>query len=326
MIQINQLINRQMNEGVYPGANWAFIEGENVQTFHQGYAQILPFKEKLKENMLFDMASVTKVVCTGMVVLKLWENGLVDIDQPFSLYYPSFLDEKVTLRHLLTHTSDINPFIPHRDELSAHELKEAYNHLKSGDNIGKTFAYTDTGTVLMGFMIEEIYQKYAQEVFQELILTPLKMKESRFQPISPPSLAVPTQLTTTRGMTHDPKANKLGKHAGSAGLFSTLNDLIQFVKEVFFKQTFLKKETISLLLQDYSPLKNANRSLGWDLKAENYLFHTGYTGTFLLVNPVEQKAFIFLSNRVHPYDLREEYLIARDELVNLYLTNNVDLA
>lgn len=323
--EINNLIKKQIRNGIYPCANWAFLQDGKVERYLEGFAQIKPEKEYLRENMLFDMASVTKVVCTGTVVLKLWEDGKLDLEKPFRVYYPSFQDEKVTLRHLLTHTSDIDSYIENRDRLNAKELRKAYNYLKSGENIGKIFKYTDTGTVLMGFMLEEIFGKSAQAVFQEQVLTPLQMDDSGFQPIEPKSLAVPTELSKKRGLirgeTHDPKAYVLGKHAGSAGLFSTLNDQINFTKKMFFEQSYLKSETIDSLLKDWA--KVFKRSLGWDLKEDKkghlYLLHTGFTGTFLLANPKNKRAFIFLSNRVHPENHRLEYLSARDELLKLYL-------
>lgn len=92
----------------------------------------MPDVEILEENTLYDMASLTKVICTTTIVLKLIEEDKVDIDTPLHHYLPEFLDEKVTIRELLTHTSDINPYIPNRDQLNQDELKSAILALKSG--------------------------------------------------------------------------------------------------------------------------------------------------------------------------------------------------
>ncbi|MDR0921224.1 MAG: beta-lactamase family protein [Lactobacillales bacterium] len=321
------LVEKQIKEQVYPGASFAFLRGEKVETHVLGLAQTVPKTEILLENMLYDMASITKVVCTTNVLLKLWEVGKIDIDVPFQVYYPSFEDERVTIRHLLTHTSDINPWIENRDNLSASELKEAFNHLKSGENLGKVFKYTDTGTVLLGFMIENLYGKNAQEVFQQEVLLPLDLSASQFQPVQPTKRAVPTEIHPTRGLirgwTHDPKAYKLGVHAGSAGLFSTLQDMVHFVQGEFFKKEYLLPSTIDSLLQDYTPTGDLGRSLGWDLLEnkthEPILFHSGFTGTFLLIDVLHQEGFVFLSNRVHPENHREAYLRTREELIATYL-------
>ncbi|SJZ79546.1 CubicO group peptidase, beta-lactamase class C family [Pilibacter termitis] len=321
----NALIREQMQQGVFPGASWAFLDDEKEQKHVEGLAQVVPTKEILRENMLYDMASITKVVCTTSLILKLWEQGEIDLDVPFRRYYPSFLDEKVTVRHLLTHTSDINPWIENREKLSANELKEAFNFLKSGENVGEIVKYTDTGTILLGFLLENIFQMNVQSAFQQFVLDELEMNNSCFQP-APIELSVPTENHVTRGVirgwTHDPKAFVLGESAGSAGLFSTLDDQIKFVRKVFFEQSYLKPATIEKLLHDQTPSGTLARSLGWDLRQnkqeEPVLFHTGFTGTFLLVDVRNQRAFIFLSNRVHPENHRQAYILSREELVAKY--------
>ncbi|MDR2465633.1 MAG: beta-lactamase family protein [Streptococcaceae bacterium] len=325
MKKTNACIQQQMDSGIYPGANWSFFTPYTRKDFLRGFAQIYPSKEGLRENMLFDLASLTKVIATTTIVLQAWERGEIDIDAPFRRYYPSFQDGVVTIRHLLTHTSQINPWIENRDELSASELRKAFNSLQHEEEIGKKVLYTDTGTVLLGFMIEELYQKDLISVFQEEILNPLGMNSTFFWKV-PASNAVPTELHSKRGLirgeTHDPKAFTLGIHAGSAGMFSTLNDVCTFVQKVYFDYELLKKETIFSLIKDFTPDKKGGRSLGWDLiegkDAAPFLFHTGFTGTFIFIDVVHQFAFVFLSNRVHPKNDRAEYLESRDQLLKVF--------
>lgn len=88
--------------------------------------------------MLFDVASLTKVVGTTTVILQLVEEGKIILDQSLQTYYPSFQDSNITIRHLLTHTADLQGYIPNRDQLNAQELKDAYNHsFHAGKAIGK---------------------------------------------------------------------------------------------------------------------------------------------------------------------------------------------
>jgi CubicO group peptidase (beta-lactamase class C family) len=85
---------------------------------------------------------------------------------------------------------------------------------------------------------------------------------------------------------------------------------------------FLSEKTIENLSQNYAPKSDKARSLGWDLiEYENryLLYHTGYTGTFMILDILAKEGFIFLSNRVHPVDRRDDYLKVRDKLVNIYL-------
>ena len=103
-----------------------------------GLAQVKPTKEQLTSAMLFDVASLTKVVGTTTVILQLVEEGKIILDQSLQTYYPSFQDSNITIRHLLTHTADLQGYIPNRDQLNAQELKDAYNHsFHAGKAIGK---------------------------------------------------------------------------------------------------------------------------------------------------------------------------------------------
>lgn len=313
-----KMIQSKLKEAIFSGVIYQFIEADKQETQVLGYAATLPQKEKMTQQHLFDVASLTKVICTASVVLRLWEQGELEMDAPLQRYLPAFQNQQITLRHLLTHTSDIQTWIENRDQLSAEELRQAYLTLQPGDSLGKKVLYTDAGTILLGFMLEEIYQMPATEIFQKEVLLPIGMTESQFPPVIHEQI-VPTQRINgqiMKGETHDPKARVLGKHAGNAGLFTSLNDIHRFVK-TYFDASYLKAETIDWLLQDQTPSGKDQRSLGWDLK-ERMLFHTGYTGTFLLMDPRKNQAFIFLSNRVHPTDEREEYIKHRDEIISKY--------
>lgn len=330
-----QLIQEKMPT-VFPGAVLRFIAGETQETHVFGQAALLPKTEPMTKDHLFDLASLTKVVCTTSVLLKLWDQGKIEMEAPLTRWLPAFKDDQVTIKHLLTHTAAINTWIPHRDQLDAAALRKAYLQLESSDTIGQTVSYTDTGTILLGFLLEELYQKPVTEIFQEEVLTPLGMKNSGFPPFPPSQLPmiVPTQQqpdgSILRGITHDPKARVLGNHAGNAGLFSTVDDLTLFVQLLLANgqqqgAPFFSEKVMQALAHRQTPESTKPRTYGWDLLGAPYqLFHTGYTGTFLAVDIPNKKAFIFLSNRVHPVDHRESYLGHRDEILQCYLKETAE--
>lgn len=307
----------------FSGAVYCFIAPGKEEIKVLGDASLVPQKEKMTQKHLFDVASLTKVICTTTVVLRLLEKQAIFLDDSLQKHLPQFQDKRVTLRHLLTHTADLNSWINHRDQLSKEELKQAYLSIQAGDKLGRQVQYSDTGMILLGFMLEELFQESATSIFQKEVLTPLQMKDSSFSPKKDKKIVPTEQLTSgkiLKGETHDPKARVLKEHAGNAGLFTTIGDLIKFVRVYLQETNFLDKGTIRSLLQDQTLLKNGNRSLGWDLKDTNkVLFHTGYTGAFLAVDPIAQQAFIFLSNRIHPRDYKTSYICYRDELIDCYL-------
>jgi len=321
----------EMLEGnVFPGATYTFIDKDETETQLIGSAAILPEREDLREGMLYDVASLTKVIVTTTLLLQLHEEGEISFEDPVRAYLPAFPSDAVTIRHLLTHTSDLKGYIKNRDALPAEKLAAALTALEPGENLGEKVVYTDTGLILAGFIIEKLTGKSVAENFEQRIKQPLAMMDSSYQPTDP-MRCVPTQNHPTRGVirgvVHDPKAVILGGHCGSAGLFAPMQDLIRFSKMLLHfgeweGQRILRKETVQALLRDWGIVPDQPRSLGWNLfqDGEDFvLWHTGYTGTFMILDPNHQKGFLLLSNRVHLEDRRPEWIAVRDELVAIYL-------
>ena len=253
-------IQEYLKAKAFPGVCYAIIDQEKVIHKHFGYASVIPKKRVMTEDTLFDVASLTKVVCTTTMILKLMEQGVIEIDQPLKQYLPAFCDGSITLRHLLTHTADIVTYIPNRDQLNQQELMQSYLTLNAGDNLGKVVKYTDAGTILLGFMLEEIFQKPVTTIFKEEIFEPLQMTNSQFPPLNPQFSIAATEYTLC-GQTHDPKARVLAEHAGNAGLFTNLADLLKFTQMYLNEgrlpdgRTFLQRETIAQLYQEQTPNK-----------------------------------------------------------------------
>lgn len=297
-------IKEQLKAGIYPGASLALYQAGRWQEFYFGLAD--PQEKKATQaGLVYDLASVSKVVGVGTLAAFLYVQGKLELDLPLQHYYPAFHREDVTLRQLLTHTSGLDPFIPNRDQLTAPELKEALNHLKVLED--KTFRYTDVNFLLLGFMLEEIYGQSLDQIFQSQIFQPWGLAETGFGPVPG---AVPTVRGVKDGQVHDPKARVLGIHAGSAGLFSTLRDL-----EIFLEH-YLQDDFADHLTQNFSKEPGKRRSLAWNLE-DDWLDHTGYTGTFIMYNRKEQEAAIFLSNRTYEKDERAQWILDRNQLMDL---------
>ena len=302
--KIFEKIEDQIEQGIYPGASLALYQASQWQESYFGLAD--PQEGKVTQaGLVYDLASVSKVVGVGTLAAFLCEQGKLDLDLPLQEYYPAFHREDVTVRQLLTHTSGLDPFIPNRDQLTAPELKAALNHLIVLED--KTFRYTDVNFLLLGFMLEAIYDQTLDQIFQSQIFQPWGLTETGFGPVP---VAVPTVRGVQDGQVHDPKARVLGIHAGSAGLFSTLRDL-----EIFLEH-YLEDDFAANLTQNFSKEPGKRRSLAWNLEG-SWLDHTGYTGTFIMYNRKEQKAAIFLSNRTYEKDERAQWILDRNQLMDL---------
>ncbi len=323
------LLHSLVKRHIVPGVSYAMIHQGSMQSEVFGLQQIVPQRQQLRSGMLYDVASLTKVVCTTPMILKMVEEGKIFLEEPIQHLLPRFRGSRVTVRHLLTHTAAITGYIKDRDQLNGSELITAiYEQMYSGDNVGKHVHYTDIGFILLGQIIERFYQRSVQEVLAAEILIPLRLQESTFDPL--PDFCVPTTFDHKRGLikgvVHDPKAYVLGRHCASAGLFMSLNDLTKYCSWLlgeYGKTPILSEKMIEYLFADQTPTNTGGRSLGFDLRYDPQnrpcLYHTGFTGTFILIDKQNQDALVVLTNRVHPDQKNDEFLRDREHLIDVYL-------
>ena len=78
----------------------------------------------------------------------------------------------------------------------------------------------------------------------------------------------------------------------------------------------MKDDFAENLSQSYSPLEDKERSLAWNLEGD-WLDHTGYTGTFIMCNRKKKEAAIFLSNRTYEKDERAQWIIDRNQVMEM---------
>ena len=302
--EIIQKIEQQIEAGIYPGASFAYYRDGEWSDCYFGEANP-EIGEQTCQGLVYDLASVSKVVGVGTVLTFLWHQGELDIEKSVTEFLPDSDYPDITIRQLLTHSTDLDPFIINRDQLSAEELKEAMFHLNRREK--RAFLYSDVHFLLLGFLLENYFEKDLDQILQEQVFDPWKMKETQFGPVSS---AVPTVRGQKAGVVHDPKARLLGKHAGSAGLFSTVKDLKIFLEH------YLQDDFADGLSQNFSDLSDKERSLAWNLEGD-WLDHTGYTGTFIMWNRKKQEAAIFLSNRTYEKDERAQWILDRNQVMDL---------
>ena len=321
-------IRELMNNGVYPGFSVAFIEGEEVEKIVEGTLTKESDAKLVEEGLFYDLASVTKAFVTSTLLVQMVEKREINLDESITKWFPN-ADEKVTFRHLITHTSGLWGYIENRNELAPEELIEALASLPVTETFHYTVKYTDTGFVLAGIMLEKEFGKPIADLFDERIARPLKLTAT-YGPV-PSEECVPTAFEERRGRllqgeVHDPKASILQRRCGSAGLFATLDDCITLVQLYLHDGKlgdveYCSNEMMQSLLKDWTPTRQAGRSLGWDIDQvgeQIWLRHTGFTGTTVLMNLATKRAMILLTNRIHQYEDTPSYNRLREELIQFY--------
>ena len=109
---LDAAINLAIREDKIPGA--VVVVGHNGQVVYRkayGSRALLPAKEPMTPDTIFDIASLTKVVSTTTCMMKLFEQGKIQFDEPVTTYLPEFQggQSPITIRQLMTHFSGFRP-------------------------------------------------------------------------------------------------------------------------------------------------------------------------------------------------------------------------
>lgn len=321
---IEEVVQEGLDRGRMPGC--VVLVGRNGKVvYHRafGHRQLVPEKQEMKTDTVFDLASLTKPIATATCVMLLVEQGRVELDAPVRQYLPDFGvngKEVITVRQLLTHTGGLIPDNSLRDYADGPATAfRRINELKPWVEPGSKFAYTDVGFIVLAEIVRHVTGKDIHEFSQEVLFKPLGMSETGYVPSE--TLRARAAVTQERdgkpmrGEVHDPRAWALGGIAGHAGLFSTASDLAKYAQMMInagelHGNRVLKPETVRLMTKPVE-VSAGLRTLGWDMRSTyssnrgdlmsaSAFGHGGFTGTAIWIDP-EQKLFvIFLSNRVHP--------------------------
>lgn len=339
---VDALVEKGITDATFPGAAYAiWHNGEWTKRYH-GRFTYCPDDKKVDEQARWDLASLSKVVATTSVAMRLCEREVFTLDQPVASVLPGYeVNGKaaVTFRNLLLHDAGLIPDLPARlIQTDAETVKRETLAQSLKTAPGEKMVYSDVGMMTLAFAMEYLVDKAFVTLVTDEVFRPLDLRSTGYLPwakgeresCTPTSTIEPWQKDMRRkrlgdfgcarvfgdapaylqGEVHDPTAFVLGGVAGHAGVFSTLDDLCRFV-QALVEGRIAKPETVDLFTRQQS-LKST-RALGWDTKSPNgssagTLFgprsfgHTGYTGTSIWFDPDAQFGAILLTNRVHPND------------------------
>lgn len=320
---LDTLIEKAINEGTMPGANYCLITNGKKYINSLGKKALFPKEEENNLETIYDMASLSKVVVTTTAVMMLLEQGKLRLNDIVKKYVPNFRFSQITIWDLMTHTAGLpadvpGPLYDNEADLMKHLLNPDLTYSKN-----TKIVYSDIGYMLLGFVVEAVSGMGLDKFAGENIFKPLEMTNSCYNP-KDYNRCAPTEKygeRIVRGYVHDEKAYALNGVAGHAGLFSTIADVSNFMEMilndgVYNGKRVLTKKTIDLLytpqVEQYTGInKNPlRRGLGWiiqgvnsvagDYASPNTIMHTGFTGTHIFIDRDNKIAFCLLSNRVHP--------------------------
>ncbi len=349
-----------VRNGAYPGCQIVAIKDGKIVydkcfgnfTYGGGH-QVQP-------NDLYDIASCTKIFASTLAVMKLYDDGLIDLNKTLADFFPYLKGKehgKLKLIDIMTHQAGLKSWVPfykvtvdesgpmaefYSDKIDEnHKVRVAENlylindyEERIFDSVSKTplgkkkYLYSDMGFYYMPKIVKLLTNQNIEDYLNEKFYYPMNLSHICYQPLNhfTREQIAPTEYDTVFrkqliwGDVHDQAAAMFGGVAGHAGLFSNAEDLAVIVKMlmdegVYNGVRYLKPETVRYFTTAPFAASNGNRrGIGFDklpidkkgsftaskqgsLKGYG---HTGFTGTFFWVDPENQTALIFLSNRVYP--------------------------
>jgi uncharacterized protein YbbC (DUF1343 family)/CubicO group peptidase (beta-lactamase class C family) len=321
---LDAVIEQAIEENQIPGAVLLVsVNGKVVHRKAYGMRSLSPVREPMTVDTIFDAASLTKVVATTPVLMRLFEQGKLRLNGRVTDYLPEFQGgySEITVRQLMTHFSGLRPDLDLEPPWKGYQtgVRKALADKPAGAP-GELFTYSDINFILLAEISRRLYGKPLDQSAQEVVFRPLGMNDTMFLP--PARLKgriAPTELLAgekepLRGLVHDTTTRYMGGVAGHAGVFTTADDLARFAGMMLgtgsarlFAPATIEKFTTPQSPPDQPVL----RGLGWDIDSpysgsRGDLFplgsygHTGFTGTSLWIDPHSRTFVILLSNSVHP--------------------------
>lgn len=331
--EIESLIQKAIDAKKTPGAAWAVGRGDKFVTGSLGRFTYAEDSEKVTDQTLYDLASLTKVICTTSCALVLNQRGELDLEAHANSYLAKFQHDSVTVRDLLLHRSGLPAYFNFQSKCTSPlESEEAFWQIGLRTAIPPKTEYSCLGFMTMQRIIESIAGKTLDDFAAKEVFAPLGMTSTLYTPgLEDRRKCAPTEAVADwrrkledswgfvrtredfiQGSVHDPAAFMRGGVSGNAGLFSHVADLALWAREFALGGEKLF-DAAKVIEWTKRAGEASTRALGFDTKSpegssagrrfhQTSFGHTGYTGTTVWIDPASKIYAVLLTNRVHPDD------------------------
>ena len=319
-----------------------------------GNTSFTPEAVPVKEDTIYDMASVSKILSTTMIAFRLIAKGEIDLADTLERHFGSDIpaDKKeIQIYHLMTHTAGFvdHMWIEKKTDNPADALKVILDEPLAYP-VGTDVKYSCIGYIVLGLLLEKVTGKTLDVLAEEEVFGPLGMKDTGYHRLNiGKDYSKNTCFTEKNHLTgewlvgevHDENAYFLNGVAGNAGVFSTLDDMIRFAKMCSGMGTiegykYLPRRIMETAIKCYTEGKEDRRGLGFILAngfysmsgqffSQNAFGHNGFTGPHIMVDPDTGLWVTMLTNRVHPTRENSAHLRMRRILHTLLVTELEDL-
>jgi CubicO group peptidase (beta-lactamase class C family) len=338
--KISEFLQSRIDAKDFPSAVYLVAEkGEIVFQDALGFAVVEPEKITANVDTIYDLASLTKPLVTGLLCAKLIEKGVLKLGETaFEIRDYSSPDRSVIIQDLLTHTTDSKAWKPLYlivDNSGERSIFGVVCEDIDKKAQSKKVIYSDLNFIYLKIYLENLLGEQFDKIAEREIFEPLNLINTFYNPpkkskkrIAASELGNEYEKRTCIeqgfdvskyewrdyriwGEVHDGNAYFMNGVSGHAGLFSTAEETFKIAQQFLAEETtLLKPETCKLFRTNFTPNLNEARSIAFQLAetkdstaseflAKDSFGHLGFTGTSLWIEPETERIFILLTNRTH---------------------------
>ncbi len=333
MKNLNECINKLFSDNLC--SNIAIKVGLREKTVYELYKSE---NSTINETTLFDIASVTKIVCTTTLALIAIDKKLLSPSDKVSKYF--FVPngkEDLSVLNLLTHTMGIGYKLLSDYTDTPDNIADAILNIPLDFPIGDDVRYSCPAFILLGKILEIVLDDKLDCLLAKYVSTPLEMSSTRFLPETSVNVVNANVNPSECGTVNDLNCRFLGGVSGNAGVFSNIRDLSKYSEMLLNKGApIVSENTFTKATVNFTENKSESRGLGFLMVDERYnqtgnLFsngsfgHCGHTGQSLFVDPQSGLYVIILSDmtlstiKKFGVDTYGEVILARENIHNSIL-------
>ncbi|WP_026450339.1 serine hydrolase [Aequorivita capsosiphonis] len=271
--QLDELLNKYTEYGQFNGSVLVADKGKVIYEKGFGMANMewdIPNSPDTK----FRLGSITKQF-TSMLIMQLVAEGKLDLQATVSKYLPDYSKvngDKITIHQLLTHTSGIPNYtsFPNffkelsRNPYTPTEMLELFADAPLEFTPGERFAYSNSGYVLLGAIIEKVTGKSYEDVLQEKIFDPLKMKDSGYDHHSTILKKRASGYEMKGSVPENAPYIDMSSPYAAGALYSTVEDLYLW-DQALYTEKLLPKKYRDMLFKQYIPAFGQYYGYGWEI-------------------------------------------------------------
>jgi CubicO group peptidase (beta-lactamase class C family) len=276
-----------LGRGHFNGSVLVAKNGEIVYETYKGFRNPRVRKDSITASTSFHLASISKTF-TGMAILKLAEQGRLNVEDSVSKYLTGFPCTGVTIKTLLNHRSGLPNYVHYMDKLGWDKkhlitnqdvldfIIERHEEIQIGKP-DRNFSYSNTNYALLALIIEKASGQFYGDYLRQTFFQPLNMDDTYVFTMADSAKSLPSYFYSGRPYAFD----FLDLVYGDKNIYSTVRDLLKWDQALHNGQLF-KKETLEAAYSGYSferPGIN-NYGLGWRMfllrNGKKFIYHNGW--------------------------------------------------